>query len=139
MTDPSHHDDSHSSFSLDEAKSNQKICHELVNNPEVDSDNDPNNVLSCDSFSSDGTKKPVTMTSKARKAKDKSAPNTKRKKCQCKGCPSLPLTNLSPLMSNLVRSNFTTSVTKGWSRMVIRHVPLMRTYLSAPLAIMTSM
>jgi hypothetical protein len=84
--DPSHRDDSDSSYSAPKGKS-------------VDpDDDDPDDNISYVSSSSNGAKKPAATTNGNKGTKATSTPKATKEKCQCKGCPGLPPTNLRPLV-----------------------------------------
>ena len=84
--DPSHRDDSDSSYSAPKGKS-------------VDpDDDDPDDNISYVCSSSNGAKKPAATTNGNKGTKATSTPKATKEKCQYKGCPGLPCTHLHPLV-----------------------------------------
>jgi hypothetical protein len=92
MMDPSHHDDSDSSYSTPKGKSI---------NPD---DNNPEDDISYVSSSSNGVKKPAAATNGHKGTKAISTPKATNEKCQCKGCPGLRPTHLRSLMECSIES-----------------------------------
>ena len=92
MMNPSHCNDSDISYSAPTGKS-------------IDpDDNNPDDDISYVSLSSNGMKKPAVATNGNKGTKATATPKAIKAKCQCKGCPGLPPTNLHPLVKCGIKS-----------------------------------